>query len=42
MDPFFNHNFRTLIIDARAIANEFSDRGNISDAIAGELLKAAR
>ena len=39
---FFNHNFRTLIIDAAGdLQMSFPIGGNISDAIAGELLKAA-
>src|SRR6266567_3015393 len=39
---FFNHNFRTLIIDATGqLQMSFPIGGNLSDAIVGELLKAA-
>ena len=39
---FFNHNFRTLIIDATGrLQMSFPIGGNLSDAIVGEMLKAA-
>jgi len=39
---FFNHNFRTLIIDAAGnLQMAFPIGGNLSDAVASELLKAA-
>jgi len=39
---FFNHNFRTLIIDATGqLQMSFPIGGNLSEAIVGELLKAA-
>jgi protein SCO1/2 len=38
---FFNHNFRTLIIDAKGhLQMSFPIGGNLSEAIAGELIKA--
>ena len=39
---FFNHNFRTLIIDtAGHLQMVFPTGGNLSDAIVSEILKAA-
>ena len=40
---FFNHSFRTLIIDANGdLQMSFPIGGNLSDAVVAEILKAAK